>query len=412
MKNNHRIGKWLWCFSLLAAVVVVYKTYTGLDGVMGLIGKIVDIFAPFVGGFVLAFLLYRPSKWLEEQFLRLKHPVWFKLSRPLALAITYLLSLSLVALLVYLVFPILVNSLTKLINEIPKLLENGQATLNAWVSSDGPLGSFGLESKVEELYATLSKTITEKITAEGLQTAIKGVSSVATSLVNVVISVVVSIYMLHGREHLTRALRNFLSLFMRPRPLARLRQYTRRSGVIFSQYIFGALLDSLLVGSVVSLGLLIFRVPYAVLLGMTLGFLNLIPYFGAIIGCVIIAFVALLTNGLPTAIGVAIYIIVVQQVDANIIQPRIVGDSVGLRPFYVLLSITFFGGLFGFWGILLGPPLMAVIQMIVRDIYSRRKKKKSRANHFARDFFSSLTRDERYHPGWWSQRRSPWPDGT
>ena len=149
------------------------------------------------------------------------------------------------------------------------------------------------------------------------------------------------------------------------------------------QVSYGAILDALLVGAVVSIGLLIFRVPYAVLLGMILGVMNLVPYFGAITGSVIIALITLLTNGLPTAIGVVIYIVVAQQVDANIIQPRIVGDSVGLRPFYVLLSITFFGGLFGFWGVLLGPPLMAVLQMIVRDVYSRRNKKKALAEEEA-----------------------------
>ena len=376
MNGKHHIGKWLWYFSLAAAVVVLFKTYTGLDGVLGLIGKIVDIFAPFVGGFVLAFFLYRPSQWIEGRFLSIQGKVWGKLARPLALAVTYLVFLGLVTLLSYLVLPILIDSLSKLIGEIPNLLQNSQATVNAWISPDGPLGGLELQERVDEIYANLADTFTNLITVENLQTAVKSVGNVATSLVNVVISLVVSIYMLHGREHLTRALQNFLSLFMRPRPLARLRQYTRRSGIIFSQYIYGALLDAVLVGTVVSIGLLIFRVPYAVLLGMTLGFLNLIPYFGAIVGCVGIAFVALLTNGLPMAIGVSIYIIVVQQVDANIIQPRIVGDSVGLRPFYVLLSITFFGGLFGFWGVLLGPPLMAVLQMIVRDVYSRRNKKK------------------------------------
>ena len=383
MNGKHRVGKWLWYFSLFAAVVVVYKTYTGLDGVVGMIGKIVDIFAPFVGGFVLAFLLYRPSKWIESRFATLQGKAWPKLARPLALTITYLVFLGLVTLLSYLVLPILIDSLSKLIGELPKLLENSQATVNAWIAPDGPLGALNLQKRVDEIYANLAETFTNLVTVENLQTAIKSVGNVATSLVNVVISLVVSIYMLHGREHLTRALQNFLSLFMRPRPLARLRQYTRRSGTIFSQYIYGALLDAMVVGTVVSIGLLIFRVPYAVLLGMMLGFMNLIPYFGAIVGCVGIAFVALLTNGLPMAIGVSIYIIVVQQVDANIIQPRIVGDSVGLRPFYVLLSITFFGGLFGFWGVLLGPPLMAVLQMIVRDVYARRHKKKALAEEEA-----------------------------
>ena len=130
---------------------------------------------------------------------------------------------------------------------------------------------------------------------------------------------------------------------------------------------------------VVSVGLLIFRVPYAILLGMGLGLLNMIPYFGAIAGSIVIALVTLLTNGFYTALGVTVYTIVVQQIDANIIQPRVVGDSVGLRPIYVLLSITLFGGLFGFWGIFLAPPLMAIIQMLVRDATIARNRKLAQA---------------------------------
>lgn len=377
--NKHRIQKWLWYFSLLAAVALLYKTYTSLDGVLGLIDKIIDIFAPFVGGFMLAFFLYRPSKWLEERFATLKGKAWPKLARPLALCITYLGFVGLLGLLIYLVIPVLIESLSGLIDSLPKLLEDAYTNVQAWIAPDGPLGAFNLQDKAAELYANMTETFTNLITTENLMTAVKSVGGVATSLVNVVISLVVSIYMLHGREHLTRALQRLLSLFVPARPLARLRQYTRRSGVIFSQYLYGALLDATVVGIVVSIGLLIFRVPYAVLLGMLLGLMNLIPYFGAIVGCIGIAFVALLTNGLPIAIGVSIYIIVVQQVDANIIQPRIVGDSVGLRPLYVLLGITFFGGLFGFWGVLLGPPLMAVLQMVVRDVYDRREKQKKKA---------------------------------
>lgn len=128
-------------------------------------------------------------------------------------------------------------------------------------------------------------------------------------------------------------------------------------------------------GVVVSVGLLIFRVPYAVLLGMALGLMNMIPYFGAIIGGFGVALITLLTTNIYTALGVAIYIVVVQQIDGNIIQPRVVGDSVGLRPFYVLLSVTLFGGLLGFWGVLLAPPLMAIVQLIVRELTIRRKKK-------------------------------------
>ena len=379
MSHKEQLRKWLWYFSFPAAAVLLFKLYDNFGEALGLIGRLIDILSPFVGGFVLAFFLYGPSRWMEERFLRLEGKAWPRLARPLALFITYVLFLGLLTALFSLVIPILINSLSDLIGAMPEYLRRAQEGLQAWVAPGGPLGGLHLQDEVNNLYNYLISVATKLITTENVMAVIKSVGSVASSLINTVIAFVVSIYMLAGREHLCRALRNFLSLFIRRRPLATLRNYTRRTGHIFSQYIYGALLDATIVGVVVSIGLLIFRVPYAVLLGMILGVMNLVPYFGAILGCVGISFFALLTNGFPVALGVAIYIIVAQQIDANIIQPRIIGDSMGLRPIYVLLSITLFGGLLGFWGILLGPPLMAVAQMIVRDIYARREKKKAKA---------------------------------
>ncbi len=375
MTRKEKIRKWLWYFSIPAAVVLLYKLYGNFGEALGLVGKLIGVLSPFVGGFVLAFLLFGPCRWLEERFLRLNGKAWPKLARPLALTIVYVVFFGLLTAVISLLIPVLVSSLTDLVNAMPDYLRTAQENIQKWVAPDGPLGGLHLQGKINDLYDYLINAATKMVTTENVVTAIKGVGNVASSLVDVAISFVVSIYMLAGREHLSLALANFLSLFIRPRPLARLRQYTYRTGHIFSKYIYGALLDAFVVGVVVSIGLLIFRVPYAVLLGMMLGVMNLVPYFGAFLGGVGIAFVALLTNGFPTAIGVTVYIVVAQQVDANLIQPRIIGDSVGLRPFYVLLGITLFGGLLGFWGILLGPPLMAVVQMVVRDAYRRRAKK-------------------------------------
>lgn len=383
MSRKERIQKWLWYFSFPAATVLLFKLYDNFDAALSLLDKLMHICAPFVGGFVLAFLLYGPSHWLEERFLKLQSKRWTKWARPLSLLITYLVFLGILTLLFYLLFPIVISSLSDLVEKLPTMLTNTKIKLEQLTASDGPLGGLGLDGKVADIYTMLVNESGKLFTPANVLTALKGVGNVASSLINTVIAIVVSIYMLHGREHLLHAVRNFAGLFIRRRPLARLRSYTRRTGIIFSQYIYSAVLDALLVGAAVSVGLMIFRVPYAVLLGMLLGVMNLVPYFGAILGCVLLSFAALLTNGLTAAIGVAVYIIVVQQIDANIVQPRIMGDAMGLRPIYVLLGITFFGGIFGFWGILLGPPLMAVIQMIVRDIYTRRKKKKTGATKSA-----------------------------
>lgn len=379
MERKHSAKRWLWTFSLVAAAILVYKLYDNFGEAVGLIGQVIGILSPFVGGFVLAFFMHGPSNLLEKQFLKLKGKLWPKLARPLALFISYVALLSLLALVIYLIVPAVVDSITSLIAALPDYYASLMASVDKLVEPGGMLENLGLQDRLQDVYDSLVGTLTELVTTENIVTAIKGVGNVASAIIKVVIAVIVSLYMLGGREHLIRALKNFLSLFIKPKTLRTLGDYTHRTGTIFYKYFFGTFLDSMCVGVVVSIGLLIFRVPYAILLGMGLGLLNMIPYFGAIVGSIIIALVTLLTNGFYTALGVTIYTVVIQQIDANIIQPRVVGDSVGLRPIYVLLSITLFGGLFGFWGIFLAPPLMAIIQMLVRDATVARNRKLAQA---------------------------------
>lgn len=375
MERKHSAKRWLWTFSLVAAAILLYKLYDNFAEALGLIGTLISVLAPFVGGFVLAFFMYGPSNLLEKQLLKLKGKFWTKAARPIALTVTYLLLLGIIAGVVYLVIPTIIESLTNLIGALPHYYERIQGLVQDITKPGSTLEQMGLAEKLNEVYVSLLDTLTQLVTTENVITALKSVGNVASALIKVIIAVIVSLYMLGGREHLKRALKNFVSLFVQPKTVDTLRDYAYRTTKIFYNYFYGTFLDSLCVGIVVSIGLLIFRVPYAVLLGMLLGLMNMIPYFGAIIGAVVISLLTLLTNGFYTALGVAIYIIVLQQIDGNIIQPRIIGDSVGLRPIYVLLSVTLFGGLFGFWGIFLAPPLMAIIQMLVRDATKARNAK-------------------------------------
>jgi predicted PurR-regulated permease PerM len=363
----------LWYFSLIAALIVVYKLCDNLGKVVGAIGFVLDILAPFVAGLILAFLLHHPTRWLEKQVRKLKGRFWQVMARPLSLTAVYLLLLGVVALLISLVLPHLATSLTDLIRSLPGYMEAAIAKVKEMVES-GVLQDADLATTLDSVYQSLFNTAAGLLSAENVMSALRSVINVTASLVDIVIAIIVSVYMLAGREHLMREAKALCGLFARKQRVQVISRYGHRVATIVYQYFYGALLDALVVGVVVSVGLSIFRVPYAVLLGMLLGLLNMIPYFGAIIGCVGIALVTLLTNGFPAALGVVIFIIVVQQVDANIIQPRVVGDSVGLRPIYVLLAITLFGGLFGFWGIFLGVPLMAIIQMFVKDAIAAKRE--------------------------------------
>lgn len=377
MEKKKPSRRWIWYFSLIAALIVVYKLCDNLGKVVGAIGFVIGILAPFVAGLILAFLLHHPTLWLEKKLLKLKGRFWQVMARPLSLAAVYLLLLGVIALLISLVLPHLAASLADLVRSLPGYVELAIERVEDMMHS-GFLQDMDLVGTLDALYQTLFNTVTRLLSTENVLSALRGVVNVTTSIVDVVIAVIVSVYMLSGREHLMREAKAVIGLFTRKNRVETVSRYGHRIATIVYQYFYGALLDALVVGVVVSVGLSIFRVPYAVLLGMLLGLLNMIPYFGAIIGCVGIALVTLLTNGFPAALGVAIFIVVVQQVDANIIQPRVVGGSVGLRPIYVLLSITLFGGLFGFWGIFLGVPMMAIIQMFVKDAIAAKRAKEEK----------------------------------
>ena len=375
MERKKPTRRWIWYFSLIAALIVVFKLCDNLGQVVGAIGAIIGILAPFVAGLMIAFLLHHPSLWIENKIKKLKGRFWQSAARPISLVVLYLLLIGVLTLIVSLVLPRLTESLMDLIRSLPGYVDAAILRLDGLLKSD-IMQQLDLAQTLDRLYVSLMETVSHMISTENVMTALRGVLNVTTSIVDVVIAIIVSVYMLSGREHLMREMKALCGLFLPKRRVEIVSQYGHRTAAIFYNYFYGALLDALVVGVVVSVGLVIFRVPYAVLLGLLLGLLNMIPYFGAIIGCIGIALVTLLTNGFAAAIGVAIFIIVVQQVDANVIQPRVVGGSVGLRPIYVLLSITLFGGLFGFWGIFLGVPLMAVIQMFVKDAIAAKREKK------------------------------------
>ena len=375
MKGKRALRHWLWYFSIPAACILLYKLYDNYSIALNLLGTLVNILAPCVGGFVLAFFLYRPSQWLESRFAGLNGKGWQKMARPLSLTIVYLAFLSLLALVVYLLIPVLKDGVTDLSKALPGYMADTQTSLEKVFAPGGLLEGVNLKEALNGLLTRATAMLNGLLTTENLWAAAKGVGSIASLLINMVLAFIISIYMLSGREHLMRAFKSFAGLFIKPRRLCSIQGYLSRISTIFYRYFYGAFLDALLVGVVVSVGLTIFQVPYAVLLGMTVGLLNMIPYFGAIIGGAGVALVTLLATNIYTALGVAIYLVVVQQIDANIIQPRVVGDSVGLRPIYVLLSVTLFGGLLGFWGVFLAPPLMAIVQLFVREAIHRHQKK-------------------------------------
>ncbi len=370
MKLKKNTAQILSLFLLGCALIVVYKVVDNLGAIGGVIAKLWSIMTPFIVGFGIAFLLFAPVKWMDERLHRCRWRWVQRAARPLAVAITYLLALAVVALVIYIAIPAVIRAIGDFIDQMPTYYQNALTVVRKYSQSGGLFSGFNLEHKLEELYGFLA----EQLTLNRIVGYLSGVVEFASSLVDVVMAFIVSVYMLLGKESLIKAVKAVCGLVIRPRTMEVFSVYSHKIAKIFYNYFYSQIMDAAVVMVLASVGFLIAQVPNALALGMMLGILNMIPYFGALIGGIVCVLVALISGNFYSALFVAIYILAMQQVDANIIQPRIVGQTVGLRPIYVLLGVTLGGGIFGFWGVFLGAPLIAVVQMILGDCIRRKNR--------------------------------------
>lgn len=373
MKVSKNVGQWLGLFLLGLSLIVVNKTFDNLGAINNVLGQLTSILTPFIVGFAIAFLLYAPVKRLDELFHRCKWKFMQRIARPLAVFIVYVLALALLALIVYAAIPALIQALREFIEQLPAYYNKVMAMVQPYTAEGGLLEGFDIATKIQEMYNDLQKFLTVDRVISYLGSVVR----FATSLLDVVMAFIVSVYMLLSKEALVRAIKAVSGLVFKPKTMQFFSVYLGKTAKIFYNYFYSQALDAVVVGVLATIGFLLARLPNAPVLGMMLGIMNMIPYFGALIGGAVCVLVALLSGNFYGALFVAIYILVMQQVDANIIQPRIVGQTVGLRPIYVLLGITVGGGLYGFWGIFLGVPVMAVIQMLLMDHIAARNVKKT-----------------------------------
>lgn len=381
MKKDNAVGRWLWWLSLAAAAVLIYKIADNFAGVTANIHSFISIFTPFIIGFVITFILYAPCNKLELLIKKSKFKFVQRSARVVSITVCYILFLALIAGILVLLLPALYDGISSFIKSLPTYYADVSEWISVCTAEGGVFDRLGLSETVTNAYNTIYEKLLSLANPGVLLTAFtgmfKGIMSVTSSLFDVLMAFIVSIYMLSQRESLLRAVKSLLGAVVSDKVLVACTQYTHKTASIFYRYLYGTSVDVIVVAVLMVIGLSLFRLPQSVLLGCMIGLMNFIPYFGAITGGAVAVLIALLTQNIYSAIGVLIYVVVIQQVDGNIIQPRIVGSSMGLRPIYVLLGITVGGGLFGFLGMLIGVPAIAVVKMLLTDFIAYRKRVKA-----------------------------------
>lgn len=369
-KRCLRLG--ITIFASLAAVVAFFFLILRYDALKAYFELISAALRPVMIGIVLAYLLCPVAKFLERKFKKLK---WFsRAARSLSVLFSLVFAMGVLGLFCALILPQITDSVRSLVVDLPRMLEEQFTRLETYLESDSEAAATIVQmiASVETFLLTWIK--------ENLFSTVSNVAgsvlSVGSAIVNLVVSVVVTVYLLIDRErYLGQCRKLFYAISRNERFNRAVMEVAHQTNQIFSGFISGKLLDSLIVGIICFVCLKLLKMPYALLVSVIVGVTNIIPMFGPFIGAIPSAFLILLVSP-PKCIVFLIFIIILQQLDGNIIGPRILGNSTGLSALYVTVAMLLFGKLMGFVGMIVGVPLFATLYYIVKRLaeYSLRKQ--------------------------------------
>lgn len=371
-KNN--IKKWLYWFSLALAVIIIHNIVGNLSGIGRWMQNLLKVLAPFCAGTLIAYILYLPCKKIEEAFKRTKKKRFInKHARGLSIITTYIIAIIIVIIILNFIIPTVVQSLSDLITNLPGYYSSIKETIST-LPEDNILRT---EKATEIINSLENIDIQSFINIEKIQGYIKGIISAVETIFNIFISFVVSVYILAQR----RSIKNFLSRFthaiFKENAYEKIKKYFNRGNELFFKFLTSQIIDAILIGTLVSIAMAIIGVKYSILLGFMIGLFNLIPYFGAIIAVIISVIITILTGGFGQAALMTVIVVILQQIDANVINPKIIGDSLQISQLLVILAVTIGGAYFGVIGMFLAVPIATLIKVILEDYIDERNLQKT-----------------------------------
>ncbi len=353
--------------------IVIYLALSHLRDLMNLLQQAYQVVWPIVMAFLLAWVLNPNVRLFEHRVYKKGSP---RLRRGLSITVTYVVVVSLFSALLYIILPQVYESLVTLLDKVPTYLVGLKEAVDGLASRFDLLDTENA-SFIVDTYTELITKLTGWVQSVLPQLVDAGVS-IGNGIVNALMALIASIYMLADKERLKGAVKKTVYALV-PAPydehgLA----FLRRADRIFSGFIDGKLLDSLIIGILCLLGTLLLRIPFAGLISLIVGVTNIIPVFGPFIGAVPCLLILLIVEPW-SALWFLIFIIALQQLDGNVIGPRILGESTGVSALGVLVAITVGGSLGGVTGMLLGVPLYAILSLLAREYLEMRLAKKKKA---------------------------------
>lgn len=355
--------------ALITYTVLLCLFLVRLDTVAGALGSLLKACQPLLIGFAIAFVLDRPCKFFLRTYE--KGPLPDKLCRPLAVLSAYVSFFAVLVALISFVIPQVMASIELFISNLNGYMLHMQSLLDSLVAQ---LDMDYLESlDLSGLSDILRRMGTAALNA--LTNTVPQLFSITGALVSFVVTgflaLVFSVYMLSGSQTLLRQCRRLVQAYLPERVSHSLLSVVALSAETFTRFVSGQAVEACILGGLCFLGMVILRLPYAPLIGVIIGLSALIPVAGAYIGAILSALILIMVSPMQAVIFL-LFLVLLQQVEGNVIYPRVVGTSLGLPGLWVLAAVTVGGGLFGFLGMLLGVPTASVLYTLLKTDVNRR----------------------------------------
>ena len=356
-------------FGAISLSILFFFLIYRFQGFGDAISKLTGILMPFIYGAVIAYLLKPVCNCVEDFLRRLLPEKMGTAANMLAVTISLLFGILVVYALFMMIVPQLITSVTTLYYTARNNLNDfvDWASHQEIIASNQKLLDF-IETSYDNLQDTLDNLVRTKLVPSMqslLSGAALGVMSFVTFLKNIIIGVIVSVYLLASRKKFGQQCKMILYSLIKPRWADIILEEILYADKMFGGFINGKILDSAIIGVLCYIACLIFKFPSALLVSVIIGVTNVIPFFGPFIGAIPATLLILIQNPIK-ALWFILFVLVLQQVDGNIIGPKILGNTTGLSSFWVLFAILLFGGLWGFVGMIIGVPLFAVIYDVLK----------------------------------------------
>ncbi|MCL2387355.1 MAG: AI-2E family transporter [Defluviitaleaceae bacterium] len=332
-----------------------------------------SVLSPFFAGGIIAYILNLPCSAIQRLYLKINHGFFQRRSRGLSVLTLAVIIVALVTFSVNLIVPAVSYSITTFTEEF----DNHVATFTGWIEGINAwdLPEFVVDNipSEEEIIVMLTDFIEMDVIATYLMA---GFGATFRTLFSTILITVSTIYFLIEKDRFKEFVKRLIEAVTSPRANGTILKYSQKLNHNFHMYIYAQTIDGIILGSLMTGLLLIFQSPHALLLGLILGVVNYIPYFGSIFGTAFAVVVVALTQGIPTAAFAGIFMFIIQQIDGNFIQPKLMGGSFSLSPLLVIISVTIGMHYGGVLGMLVAIPIVAILKDLLVEYVEFREKKK------------------------------------